>query len=186
MGARGQIDLQLRVREHHGPDIAAVHHHGLLGSQLLLEGDQAVPHLLHLRDPGGHVSYRLGPKKAGHIVSVQVDVLGAILVGDGNIRAPAGIFDPGLITGIHSAAQHMHGHGAVHRAGIHVDKPQLLRRLFRDRALAGPGRSVDCNLHVSSPSFRIMACAAAFAVVQAICRLKPPVQASRSRTSPIQ
>ena len=41
--------------------------------------------------------------------------------------------------------QYMPGHGAIHRAGIHVNETDLLRELARDAAFAGRGRAIDRN-----------------------------------------
>ena len=102
------------------------------------------------------------------------------VIGDVQIHVVDQAGDPVHVLGADAHQVHVVAHGAVDGPGIDVDKAQRFGQAAGHGGLPRAGGAVDGNgtvLHgkISFPSFLAAPRPAAWAVAQAICRLKPPV-----------
>ena len=148
----GQEDLDLRVREHDGSNVAT------LGDDIAVLGGAA------LVDEHGGAHARVG-RDLGH---VGVDLRGAngsrgVLAVNGQARVLAGAVgkadldllgegvDGRLVVQVDAAVERGEGDGAVHSARVEFVKAQLAGDLLGDGGLAGSGGAVDGDDHAMLP-----------------------------------
>ena len=148
----GQKDLDLRVGEYDGSDVAT------LGHDIAVLGGAA------LMDEHGRAHARVG-RDLGH---VSVDLRGAngsrgILAVDGQARVLASAVgkadfdllgegvDGRLVVQVDAAVERGEGDGAIHGARIELVKAQLAGNLLGDGGLAGTGGAVDGDDHAMLP-----------------------------------
>ena len=178
----GEEDLDVGPRQHHGPDVAAVHDHIVLPGQAPLLLHQECPHLRDGGDGGSKGGDLMPADLRRHVLPVEIHVLQAVRsVFHRDIQGlQQGDHRLG-VRGVHPCPKGLQAHGAVDGPGVHVQKPQRLRQGLGQGRLPGPGGAVDGDTSMSqvsssSPSARSAAASpAARPVDQAICRLKPPV-----------
>ena len=148
----GQEDLDLRVREHDGSDVATLGH------------DIAVLGCAALVDEHGGSHARVGRD----LRYVGVDLRGtngsrSVLAVDGQARVLAGAVgkadlnllgegvDGCLVVQVDAAVERGEGDGAVHGARVELVKAQLAGDLLGDGGLAGTGGAVDGDDHAMLP-----------------------------------
>ena len=143
LGAGGQKDLDGGVGQHDGADVAPVHQDVLPGSQAALRLEQEVPHRAvgrHRRS--GHADL-LGTDGGADVLAVEVDVLGAPLEPDVEADLRQQRRYRGGVVQVRPLAHGVQADGAVHRAGIHIDKAQVRGQAFGQAGLPCPGGAVD-------------------------------------------
>jgi hypothetical protein len=127
LGAGGEVDLQLGVGRHHGPDVAALGHPVAGGHQLALLVHQGGAHAGVLSDARGLLAH-LGRPQPLRVGEVRAQLAGTL--------------------GGHAAlAKQRERRRAVHGAGVEIGEPQCVGRGPRHGALARPGGAVDGHDH---------------------------------------
>ena len=148
----GQEDLDLRVREHDGSDVATLGHDiaVLCGTALMDEHGGA--HARVGRDLG-HVSVNLRGTNGGRCVRAvdgQARVL-AGTVGKADFDLLGEGIDGCLVVQVDAAVERGEGDGAIHGARVELVKAQLAGDLLSDGGLAGTGGAVDGDDHAMLP-----------------------------------
>jgi len=138
LGAGREVHLDLRVREHHGPDVATLHDDVACSRASPLLGDHR---RADFRDPcdgaDGLVDLRR-PDGGGDVAppdrDARVDgIVACVLEGDAGVAGQCG--ERGGVVQADAADERLLRDGAVHRARVEVAEPEPSRQGARDGGL---------------------------------------------------
>ena len=148
----GQEDLDLRVGEYDGSDVATLSHDiAVLGGAALMD-EHGCTHARVGRDLG-HVSVDLrGADGSRSVLAVdgQASVF-AGAVGKADLDLLGESVDGRLVVQVDAAVERGERDGAIHGARIELVKAQLTGNLLGDGGLAGTGGAVDGDDHAMLP-----------------------------------
>ena len=139
VGIRIQKDLDVGLREHHGADVAAFHHHAGPLADLPLLRHHGAPHARNHGDLGGAVGNFGRADGVRDVLAVERDLSGGKL----DLRRDRKLLHAMHVGGIDALAHRPQRHRAVHRAGIDVGESEARGQPFGDGALARARRPVD-------------------------------------------
>ena len=148
----GQEDLDLRVREHDGADVATLGHDiAVLGGAALMD-EHGGAHARIGRDLGDVGVHLWGADGGRSVLAVngQARIL-AGAVGKANFDLLGEGVDCRLVVQIDAAVERGEGDGAIHGTRVELVKAQLAGDLLGDGGLAGTGGAVDGDDHAMLP-----------------------------------
>ena len=154
LGRSVKEDLQLRVGEHYGADISAVHNHVLGMSHVTLGIQQKSPNLGNRGNSGRHHRNLGCTNQTGDILAVKQDDLLSFIIErelDGNIGQQRRYRFS--VIGGNALAVRVKPDRTIQRACINVDKSEFFGSHFCDSGFSRAGGTIDsdCDRHSMTP-----------------------------------
>ena len=155
-GGGGEIDLQFRLWQHHGADIAPVHEDVILPRGLALHLQQEGAHDAQRRDVGGADGDLRGADGGGNVLAVEVHaLLTLVVIAHADVQFAQDGAHGLLVMAVDAAAVCGQADGAVNGARVHVQEAELRGSAAGQRAFTGSGGAVNGNgkmsVHMYSP-----------------------------------
>ena len=146
LGAGGREEyLHLRAGQDSRAHIAPVHHHVVCLCHAALQPKQVVAHGQKGRHAGGCHAHRLCAHGCGDILSVQIDMLCAVLIREADVYLVQQGLHGSTVPWGHTLPQRIQPYGAEHGARVYIHIAQLFGKAARQGGFSCPGGAVDGN-----------------------------------------